>query len=1087
MRAALQVSGHDAMKRTGKSRRRSNSFDKRNTLVQMRKNTEKICSPRGLKPEPLREKIARAVLNGEKHFHEKLVDLSRILVESNLFKQTILCAIGVASALVGVQTYDTLEQDRIVKMIEYSVLGIFAFEVVVKILAEGNKPWLYFIGTEWKWNNFDFAIVILCMPQWGSIFEGSSFALLRLVRLLRVMKIVNKIPQLQVIVEGLIGALQSVGYILLLLSMMFYLYAVAGVNLFRRNDPFHYSDIPTAMVSLFRMATMEDWTDIMYINIFGCLNHELFDSGLYVADTYNNGTIPKGVLRCQNQSHPITASLFHISFVVLSGLVMLSLFVGAVTMNMTHSLAEVKKTSEEKKAERGLRLLRDKLTKAEDAYNLAYQRWKTRQREQWKKAYFKTTMAIAMNGKREGLMARLSRSASFVNRLHDLRRRGSNRSVFGSTGTIIKNLNRPMPRSTRRSKSSSVFPTTTTGIVSPKGGTSIASPRDLVGSKSSLERRHVLAENLVTSVSTHGAKQDDEISHGSIKDVKTQAENSREPRKLQLENATEPTASYSDYNAEGGHIDDIAPLPTPTPTVAFKAQIPAEVPHESSKKPADNLLSRRKIVLTSINTSDGKISHKVAQIRKRKWWCTTASGVMGKLSTYLRGTYHDWIIFVSQYREFVHEKLMREDKEAYCKMRRVLLQAWYMLEANCVEEDQQAQHDLTKDLFIIEPHIDVWWLQKYDNISQKIFRKIVDHTLFERFIFFVIISAGILVGIQANGQVATSTTVILEIIDQVILAIFTMEIVLKILAEGLLPWLYFYSGWNLFDFLIVAASFTATAVTSATSSGNSNDAASILPTLRLVRLLRVLKVIKSLPELQVVVGGLIGGLASIGYIGCILVLFYYVFAIVGMILFRDNDPWHFGSLERAMLSLFRISTLEDWTDVMYINMYGCDRYGYGGIEKMCTQPTARYYLAAVYFVVFVTLGSLVLLTLFIGVVINSMEEAANQLKAQNDLDFQIRNTQRKYKLTDEKLHEYMEAFYLVDRNQSGYWSIDEVEVALASCGVKNATKGKVANWMIELDEDADGELSFDEIVEYSLLWKQQQESDYRGKNLMDFL
>ena len=68
---------------------------------------------------------------------------------------------------------------------------------------------------------------------------------------------------------------------------------------------------------------------------------------------------------------------------------------------------------------------------------------------------------------------------------------------------------------------------------------------------------------------------------------------------------------------------------------------------------------------------------------------------------------------------------------------------------------------------------------------------------------------------------------------------------------------------------------------------------------------------------------MIDGIGSIGYIAIILVLFFYVFAIIGMIVFKKNDPWHFGTLPYAMLSLFRASTLEDWTDIMYINMYGC--------------------------------------------------------------------------------------------------------------------------------------------------------------------
>ena len=156
--------------------------------------------------------------------------------------------------------------------------------------------------------------------------------------------------------------------------------------------------------------------------------------------------------------------------------------------------------------------------------------------------------------------------------------------------------------------------------------------------------------------------------------------------------------------------------------------------------------------------------------------------------------------------------------------------------------------------------------------------------------------------------------------------------------------------------------------------------------LRLLRLLRVLKLVKSLPQLQLIVDALVQGLASIGYIGVILVLVFYVFAILGMTLFRKNDPWHFGTLARAMLTLFRCSTLEDWTDVMYINMYGCKNYGYNDHPWECTNSQESWWLALIYFVVFTVLGSLVLLTLFIGVVCTSMAEAQDKQAIEKDVE-----------------------------------------------------------------------------------------------------
>ena len=201
--------------------------------------------------------------------------------------------------------------------------------------------------------------------------------------------------------------------------------------------------------------------------------------------------------------------------------------------------------------------------------------------------------------------------------------------------------------------------------------------------------------------------------------------------------------------------------------------------------------------------------------------------------------------------------------------------------------------------------------------------------------------AGLLVGIQTypDAVVATGGACTpagsddcdggaLAAVDWGILVIFTCEALLKIVAEHSRPWRYFFSAWNVFDFFIVAMCYV--------------PGAGFAAVLRLLRLLRVLKLVKQLPQLQMIVGGLLNGLTSIGYISLLLALVFYLYGVLGIILFRENDPWHFSTLDIAMLSLFRCATMEDWTDVMYTNMYGCDLYGYDLWETMaddlCTQP-----------------------------------------------------------------------------------------------------------------------------------------------------
>ena len=83
-----------------------------------------------------------------------------------------------------------------------------------------------------------------------------------------------------------------------------------------------------------------------------------------------------------------------------------------------------------------------------------------------------------------------------------------------------------------------------------------------------------------------------------------------------------------------------------------------------------------------------------------------------------------------------------------------------------------------------------------------------------------------------------------------------------------------------------------------------------------------LRAAKVLPKLTLVLETLIRSASSVMYIAMFLMLVMYIFAIVGVSIFNKNDPWHFGDLGTGMLSLWRISTLEDWTDIMYFNQFG---------------------------------------------------------------------------------------------------------------------------------------------------------------------
>lgn len=252
---------------------------------------------------------------------------------------------------------------------------------------------------------------------------------------------------------------------------------------------------------------------------------------------------------------------------------------------------------------------------------------------------------------------------------------------------------------------------------------------------------------------------------------------------------------------------------------------------------------------------------------------------------------------------------------------------------------------------------------------EKIFaicKTIASSNLFKNGITVTILIAGIIVGVETYEIMVNNYHEIFEILDLIILTIFILEIIIKILQEGKQPWKYFNDGWNIFDFIIVASVFLP-------------FAGSSIAVLRLLRLLRVLKLVKALPKLQLLVSALLKSIPSMGYVTLLLVLLFYIYAVAGVSFFGYNDPVHFKDLQIAMLSLFRVVTLEDWTDIMYINMYGCDKYGYDNISELCTTPSSSPIGAALFFVSFVMFGTMVILNLFIGVIMAGMEEAKESL------------------------------------------------------------------------------------------------------------
>ncbi len=247
----------------------------------------------------------------------------------------------------------------------------------------------------------------------------------------------------------------------------------------------------------------------------------------------------------------------------------------------------------------------------------------------------------------------------------------------------------------------------------------------------------------------------------------------------------------------------------------------------------------------------------------------------------------------------------------------------------------------------------------------KFCEQVVESRWFQFSILAIIVFAAVLVGLETYPKIVDQHHGLLNALNQIVLWIFVAEAAIKMIRHGRHWYRYFYDPWNVFDFIIVAVCFMPVD-------------ASYAAVLRLARIMRALRLMTAMPQLQLIVGALIKSIPSMFYVGILLALNFYVYAVMGVFLFSENDPIHFRDLPTAMLSLFRVVTLEDWTDIMYIQMYGSDVYAYDNTTGIEPVSKAMPIVGAAYFVSFVMFGTMIMLNLFIGVILNSMEQAKDE-------------------------------------------------------------------------------------------------------------
>ena len=231
----------------------------------------------------------------------RLVQLTQRLVGASWFEYFIIGVILANGALLGVETSPEIEDayGDWLRLGHNVALGIFIVEALLKMLALAPRSHRYFRD---GWNVFDFSVIVFALiPATG------QFAMVaRMARLLRILRLISAVRELRLIVSALVRSIPSVGHVMMLMSIVVYIYAIMGYHLFHEHDPENWRNLGISVLTLFNIITLEGWTEIMFTAM---------------------------------ELHP-WAWVYFVSFVVVGTFVVINMFIAVIINNLDQAKAE---------------------------------------------------------------------------------------------------------------------------------------------------------------------------------------------------------------------------------------------------------------------------------------------------------------------------------------------------------------------------------------------------------------------------------------------------------------------------------------------------------------------------------------------------------------------------------------------------------------------------------------------------------------------------------------------------------------------------------------------------------------------------
>jgi voltage-gated sodium channel len=232
----------------------------------------------------------------------------RSIVDDPRTERAVMALIIVNAVILGLETSRPImaSHGRLLEVLDRIILAVFVVEIAARIVVH---RWSFFRD---PWSVFDFLVIGIALVP-----ATETFTVLRALRILRVLRLITAVPTLRRVVAGLIASLPGMGSIVLLIGLIYYVFAVMASKLFGDDNPNLFGTLGDALWTLFTVMTLEGWTN----------------------------DVAKPVM----EKHPY-AWFFFATFIVVTTFMVLNLFIGVVVNAM--QAEATKAEAAEREAER---------------------------------------------------------------------------------------------------------------------------------------------------------------------------------------------------------------------------------------------------------------------------------------------------------------------------------------------------------------------------------------------------------------------------------------------------------------------------------------------------------------------------------------------------------------------------------------------------------------------------------------------------------------------------------------------------------------------------------------------------------------